>query len=102
MDTQIIRAEYEEFKRRMEEANHRQDKRLEALERTVEQIHALATSVEKLALSIKSMADEQRKQGERLETLEARDGEMWRKVIGYILTAIASAGVTVLVTRLGA
>ena len=33
------------------------------------------------------MADEQQRQGNRLETLEGRDGEMWRKVVGYVATA---------------
>ena len=49
---------------------------------------ALSTSVEKLALSMESMVKEQEKQGKRLEVLEGRDGEMWRKVVGYIITAV--------------
>lgn len=31
---------------------------------------------------------ERRKQGKRLETLENRDGEMRRKIVGYIADAI--------------
>ena len=34
------------------------------------------------------MAETQKEQGEKLEKLESRDGEMWRKVTGYIITAI--------------
>ena len=34
------------------------------------------------------MVEEQKAQGERLETLESRDGEMWRKIVGYVITAI--------------
>ena len=84
MDNPITRAEHEEFRRRIEEENKRQDRRLELLEHTVQQISDLATSVEKLAVS---MLREQEKQGTRLETLEDRDGEMWRKIIGYAATA---------------
>lgn len=51
------------------------------LEDSVRQIGALATSVEKLAVSMQSMLKEQEKQGKRLEALEGRDGEKWRKVI---------------------
>ena len=87
MDNMISRAEHDEFVKRMDEANRRQDKRLEALEATVEQIHALATSVEKLALSVRNMVEEQKKYSERLETLENRDGELLRKIVGYALTA---------------
>lgn len=88
MDTPITRAEHEEFRKRLEEENKRQDRRIELLEENVREMGALTTSVEKLAQSMESMVKEQEKQGKRLETLEARDGEKWRKVAGYIVTAI--------------
>ena len=95
MDTPITRAEHEEFRRsmeldhkRLEEENDRQNQRLKGLEETVKQIAAINTSVEKLALSMEGMLKEQRDQGKRLETLEGRDGEMWRKVVGYVVTAV--------------
>lgn len=87
MDNPITRAEHEEFRRRIEEENKRQDRRLELLEHTVQQISDLTTSVEKLAVRMEGMLREQEKQGTRLETLEDRDGEMWRKIIGYAATA---------------
>ena len=87
MDNPITRAEHEEFRRRSEEENKRQDRRWELLEHTVQQISDLTTSVEKLAVSMEGMLREQEKQGTRLETLEDRDGEMWRKIIGYATTA---------------
>lgn len=88
MDNPITRAEHEEFRRRIEEENKRQDRRLELLEHTVQQISDLTTSVEKLAVSMEGMLREQEKQGTRLETLEDRDGEMWRKILGYAVTAV--------------
>lgn len=88
MDETISRKEHEEFCKRMEEEHHRQNKRLELLEGSVKQIGSLATSVEKLALSLQSMVKEQEQQGRRLEVLENRDGEMWRKAVGYLVTAV--------------
>ena len=88
MDTPITRAEHEEFRKRLEEENKRQDKRIELLEENVREMGALTTSVEKLAQSMECMVKEQEKQGKRLEVLEGRDGEMWRKVVGYIATAV--------------
>ena len=38
--------------------------------------------------SFAKMAETQKEQGEKLEKLESRDGEMWRKVTGYIITTI--------------
>ena len=46
-------------------------------------------SVEKMAVSLQSMVKEQEQQGKRLEALESRDGEMWRKIISYTITAAA-------------
>lgn len=46
MENPITRAEHEEFRRRLEEENKRQDARIGILEDSVQQIGALATSVE--------------------------------------------------------
>lgn len=91
MDQPITRAEHEEFRRRLEEENSRQDRRIALLEESVSKMGALSTSVEKLALSMESMVKEQEKQGKRLETLEDRDGEMWRKAVGYVCDSGSSA-----------
>ena len=88
MDSPITRAEHEEFRRRMEEEHNRQNTRIELLEERTEQFTDIAISVKELALSVKQMAETQKSQGEKLEKLEERDGEMWRKVVGYIVTAI--------------
>ena len=88
MDSPITRAEHEEFRRRLEAEGKRQDKRIELLEQNTKQISSLTISVEKLAQSIEMTVKEQVKHGERLEVLENRDGEMWRKAIGYIVTDV--------------
>lgn len=88
MDTPISRAEHEEFSRRLEEENQRQNRRIQLLEDNVQKMSSLTISVEKLANNMESMLKEQEKQGKRLEALEGRDGEMWRKVTGYVITAV--------------
>lgn len=88
MDTPITRAEHEEFRRRMEAEQKRNGKRIELLEKQTEEITDLALSVKELAVSVKHMAQEQREQNEKLVKLEQRDGEMWRKVTSYAITAI--------------
>ena len=101
MDTPITRAEHEEFRRRLEEENQRQDKRIALLEENVREMGALTTSVERLAVSMESMVKEQEKQGNRLEVLEGRDGEMWRKIVGYIATAIISITIGFIFAQIG-
>ena len=63
MDTPITRAEHEEFRRRLEEENRRQDK--------------------------------------RIELLESRDGELWRKVVSYAVTAIVGIVIGFVAKQLG-
>lgn len=104
----ITRHEHEEFRRsmeaenrRLEDENTRQNHRLEILEGTTKQIANITTSVEKLALNMENMLKEQISQGKRLTTLESRDGEMWRKVVGYVITAVIGIIVGFIFTRLG-
>lgn len=97
----ISREEHEEFRRRMEEEDKRQNRRIEILENSVHQIGEIATSVEKMAVSLQSMVKEQEQQGKRLEALESRDGEMWRKVVGYAVTALAGAVIGFMMKQIG-
>lgn len=104
----VSRHEHEEFRRsmesenkRLEEENNRQNHRLDSLDKTIEQVAKINTSVEKLALNMQNMLNEQVSQGKRLETLESRDGEMWRKVVGYVATAIAGIIVGYIFKQIG-
>ena len=100
MDEPISRAEHEEFARRIDAQEKRQDRRLELLEENVREIGALTVSVQKLAQSLQSMVKEQEQQDRRLQALESRDGEKWRKLMGYIATALTSSAVTLLLSHL--
>lgn len=101
MDSPISRAEHEEFVRRMEDEHKRTNHRLSELEETVRQIGELTASVEKLAQSVQQMARSQSRQEDRLELLEGRDGEMWRKVTGYIVTSIVGIVLGYIFTLIG-
>ena len=100
MDEPISRAEHEEFAKRIDAQEKRQDRRLELLEENVREIGALTVSVQKLAQSLQSMVKEQEQQGRRLQALESRDGEKWRKLMGYIATALTSGAVTLLLSQI--
>lgn len=88
MSDGISREEHEEFGKRMDAELKRHNRRIELLEESTKQINAIVASVEKLAQSVETMAKEQEKQGKRLEAMEDRDGEMWRKAVGYIATCV--------------
>ena len=97
----ISREEHQEFCKRMEEEDHRQNHRIELLEGSVQQIGKLAASVEKMAASLQSMVREQEQQGKRLTALESRDGEMWRKAVGYAVTALVGAVLGFMLKQIG-
>ena len=86
MDQYLEVGVHNEFAKRMEDEHIRQNKRIGDLEDGLKETRNLALSIERLTLSVKAMVDEQKSQGERLEALENKDGEMWRKVVGYVIT----------------
>lgn len=101
MDSPISRAEHQEFEKRMEDEHKRQNKRIDELERAFEQNNRLLVSVEKLAISMENMQKELKVHNARLDVLEGRDGEMWRKVVGYATTAIVGIVIGFIFTQFG-
>lgn len=98
---QISRAEHEEFRKRIEAEDNRQNRRIEILENSVQQLQELVTSVQTLANNMENMVKEQGQQSARLEALEARDGEKWRTVTSYLLTAILGVAVGIIAKQFG-
>ncbi len=108
MDAPILRAEHDEFCKRMETENKRLadegkrlGRRIALLEDNTKQIQILVTNVERLAVSMENMTKIQEEQSSRLDDLEARDGEKWRQVTGYIITAITGIILGFIATHLG-
>lgn len=101
MENYITRDEHAEFTRRMDAENERQNHRLNELEKTVGQIHSLTTSVAKLAQSVETFAEELKKQGDRVETLENRDGEKWRGLVAQAASAVVGAILAIVLAKIG-
>lgn len=101
MDEFLTRVEHEEFARRMEDEHGRQNKRIELLEESTQKQNNLLSSIERLAVNMESMQKELTKQGKRLEVLENRDGEMWRKVVGCVATGIIGIVIGYIFTQIG-
>ena len=86
----LLKSVHEEFSKRVSEENERQNHRLAHIEESISQIAQLTSAVERLATNMEYMVKEQQDQGERLKVLESKDGDMWRKLVSYSLTAILS------------
>lgn len=97
----ILRQEHKEFAARQDAENTRQNKRIDLLEENVRQIQELAAAIEKLAVNMENMIKVQEQQAKRLEEIEGRDGEMWRKISGYVITAVIGIVVGVIFNKIG-
>lgn len=92
MDTEPIgRREHEEFVRRMEEENERQNKRIGLLEKSVSQINELTISVKEMAVNMGNMLKELEKQGKRLEALEKEPAETHKQIKMSVITTVIGA-----------
>lgn len=90
-DEYISRNEHNAFASDVDHEQTRQNKRIADLEVATKQINDLTLSVQKLAINMEHMLVNQTEQSKRLEELENRDGEKWRSISMYVLTALISA-----------
>lgn len=111
MDNYITRQEHEEFSRRIDAENTRQNRRIGVLEENVKQINALTISVEKMASNMEHMLEAIERQGNliekqnnRLDDIErepAKDQkEIKMEIIKTIISALVGAVVVAVVALL--
>ena len=91
MDDYVTKAVHEEFARRIDEENDRQNKRLSILEQGQTQINELVSTVKVLAVNMENMAKEQVKQGAKLEEIEGKPAKRWETVIACVITCVVTA-----------
>ncbi len=108
MDNPVTHRELNQFRELMEsenerlkEENDRQNHRISVLEGSVREISSLAASTEKLAANMENMLKVQESQSRRLDQIESRDGEKWRKAVAYIGTAILGAVMAIVFAKIG-
>ena len=88
MDDFVTKAVHEEFAKRIDEENDRQNHRISILETGQAQINELVSSVKVLAVNMETMSKELSKQGERLTEIEGKPAKRWETVVACILTGI--------------
>lgn len=89
MSEEFITKEFhDEFARRIEAEDERQNKRITKLEDAVGQMTELTVSVKELATNMANMAKEQTKIGARLEVIENKPAQNWDKLVWAIAGAL--------------
>lgn len=108
MDNPVTHRELEVFKELMESENSRlaeeddrQNHRISALEESVREISNLATATQRLADNMENMLKIQEQQGKRLEQIESRDGNKWRKTMEDIGRIILGAVIAIIFAKIG-
>lgn len=87
MTSEEIAATFADHENRLKVSEHR----TADLEQSQKQIYDLTISVKELAMSVKSMVEEQKEQGERIQKLEEAPVEKWNLLQKTILTGVVSA-----------
>ena len=77
------------------------DARLNKQAAMVADIQQLSTSVSILANNMKSMLEEQQKQGNRIHTLEQKPAKRWDAVVDKIIMVVVGALAAALLIKLG-
>ena len=93
---------HNEFEKRIDAENARQNKRLAELESTVKEIQRLSIAVEKMAVSMEAMTKELSEQGDRLEKIEKEPADKWKSFMWELFKYILVAALAVLAARIGA
>lgn len=101
MDDFVLRAEYEERNKRIDDENGRQNHRLEKLEKMADQLTEIAISTKAIVTTMTSMQKEQERQGQRLEKIEEKPAENWSTLVKTVLTVVVTAAVTWLLSKGG-
>lgn len=99
MEDFVTKAVHEEFVKRMEEEDRRQNKRIEIIEEKQGQISDLVASVKVLAVNVENIAKEINEQGVRLKEIEGKPGKRWEQLLGYVISALVTAAIAYFLTR---
>lgn len=99
MEDFVTKAVHDEFARRMEEEDNRQNKRIEIIEAKQSQISELVVSVKVLAANVENIAKEINEQGQRLKEIESKPSKRWEQLVGYVISALVTAAIAYFLTR---
>lgn len=93
MDEYLTIKVHEEFAKRIEAEEQRQNHRLNNLEDTMRQLTDLTVAVREMATNMAAMKDTLEAQGKRLEEIEKEPGQNWKKAVWIIIAAVIGFGI---------
>lgn len=100
------RNEQDQYSQRMEDEHHRQNKRIDILEKNYGQLTELTMSVREQTMVMDTMSKELKRQGEQISKIISEPADRWKKVkdkaidtaVGVIIGALV-VGLVVLISQ---
>ena len=89
---------HNEFVKRIDAEDSRQNKRIEIIEAKQDQISELVASVKVLAANVENIAKEINKQSQRLDEIEGIPKKRWETIVACIITGLLGAVLTALIS----
>lgn len=93
MDEFLTIKVHDEFVKRIEAEEQRQNHRLNDLEATLHQLTDLTVAVKEMAVSMSAMKDTLEAQGKRLEEIEKEPAQNWKKAVWIVVAAAIGFGI---------
>lgn len=93
MDEFLTIKVHDEFAKRIEAEEQRQNHRLNDLEATLHQLTDLTVAVKEMAVSMSAMKDTLEAQGKRLEEIEKEPAQNWKKAVWIVVAAAIGFGI---------
>ena len=93
MDEFLTIKVHDEFAKRIEAEEQRQNHRLNDLEATLHQLTDLTVAVKEMAVSMSAMKDTLEAQGKRLEEIEKDPAQNWKKAVWIVVAAAIGFGI---------
>ncbi len=87
----VTEKEFNLATKRIDDENHRQNERLQALENNYSVVNQLSIHMERLASNMEAMAKELARQGTKLNEMEMKPAKRWDLIVTSIITGIAGA-----------
>lgn len=98
MSEQYVTLEvHNEFVKRIDAEDSRQNKRIEIIEAKQAQISELVASVKVLAANVENIAKEINKQSQRLDEIEGIPKKRWETIVACIITGLLGAAISAVI-----
>lgn len=94
MEEGITRPEHEEFKKRIEDEEKRQNHRLDVMEERVNKLIDMQVSMAQLQVGINNITEDLKKLSAEVEAIKQAPADKWNKAVWIVVTAIITAAVT--------